>query len=74
MTKVGKKDRIHDFSTVLHLIIIYMLISSSTKLCIFYSLRNEEKLVALLVYSSFRRVDTSGIWKSSVATSSISWN
>ena len=47
-----------------------MLISSSVNLCIFYSSRNEEKLVALLVYSSFRRVATSGIRNSSVATSS----
>ena len=50
-----------------------MFISSSVNLFDFYSFRNEEKIVALLVYSSFRRVATSGIWNSSVATSSISW-
>ena len=31
--------------------------------------KNEEKLVALLVYSSFMRVDTSGFQNNSVATS-----
>ena len=50
-----------------------MLISSSGNFFDFYSFRNEEKLVALLVYSSFRRVATSGIQNSSVATSCISW-
>ena len=40
--------------------------------CDIYSFRNEEKLVALLVYSSFRGVATSGIRNSSVAISSIS--
>ena len=35
---------------------------------------NEEKLVSLLVYSSFRLVATSGIRNSSVATSSTSFN
>ena len=64
----------NDFSTKKQLIIIFMLILSSINLCVFYSFRNEEKLVALLVYSSFRRVATSGIRNSSVATSSISWN
>ena len=67
------KYKIRDFSTRIHLIIIFMLISSSIKLFVLYSFRNEEKLVALLVYSSFRRVTTSGIRNSSVATSSISW-
>ena len=68
-----KKYKFHDFSTKIHLIIIFMLFSSSVNLFIFYSLTNEEKLVALLVYSSFRRVATSGIRNSSVATSSVSW-
>ena len=58
----------HDFSTKIHLIIIFMLISSSVNLCVFYSFRNEEKLVALAVYSPFRRVATSGIRNNSVAT------
>ena len=56
----------------IHQIIIFMHISSSISLCVFYFLRNEEKLVALLVHSSFRWVATSGIRNSSVATSSIS--
>ena len=64
--------KIHDFITRIHLIIIFTSISSTVNLSDFYSLRNEEKLVVLLVYSSFRRVATSGIWKHSVATSSIS--
>ena len=38
----------------------------------FLSFGNEEKLLSLLVYSSFRLVATSGIRNSSVATSSIS--
>ena len=45
-----------------------MLISSSVNLFVFYSFRNEEKLVAQLVYSSIRRVATSGIRNSSVTT------
>ena len=49
-----------------------MLISSSVNIFVLYPFKNEEKLVALLVYSSFRRVATSGIRNSSVATSSIS--
>ena len=49
-----------------------MFISSSVDSFDFYNFRSEEKLVALLVYSSFRRVSTSGIRNSSVATSSIS--
>ena len=56
------------------LIIIFMLISSSISLCIFYAFRNEEKLVAIPVYSSFRRVFTSGIRNKSVTNSSITWN
>ena len=56
-----------DFSTKIHLIIIFMLISSSINLCVFYSFRNKEKVVALLVYSSFQRVATSGIRNNSVA-------
>ena len=47
--------------------------SLSISLCIFCFYGNEEKLVALIVYSSFRRVATSGIRNSSVATGSISW-
>ena len=35
--------------------------SSSISLCVSYSFRNEEKLVAPLVYFSFQRVATSGI-------------
>ena len=50
-----------------------MFISSSLGDFGFSSFGNEEKLVALLVYSSFRRVATIGIRNSSVATSSISW-
>ena len=65
-----KTTEMHDFNTKIHLV-IFMLISSSNSLCVFYSFRNEEKLVALLVYSSFRRVATSGIRKSSVATITI---
>ena len=48
-----------------------MFISSSVDYFGFYPFGNEEKLVALLVYSSFRRVAT--IRNSSVATSSTSW-
>ena len=55
-----------------HLIIIFMLISSSINLCVVYSFTNEEKLVSVLVHCSIRRVGTSGIRDSSVATSSIS--
>ena len=61
------------FSAQTHLIIIFMLISSSINICVFYSFRNEEKLVALLVYSSFGRVAPSGVRNSSVATSGFSW-
>ena len=50
-----------------------MLISSSVNLSNFYSFRNEEKLVAQVVFSSFKRVATSGIRNSSVTTSSIIW-
>ena len=64
--------KIHHFITRIHLIIIFTSISSTVKLSDFYSLRNEEKLVVLLVYSLFRRVATSGIRKDSVATSSFS--
>ena len=48
--------------------------SSSVNLFVFFSHKNEEKLVAPLVYSSFQRVATSGIRNNSVATSSISWD
>ena len=71
--KKTKKYRKHDFSTKIHSIINFTLISTSVNFFDFYSFRNEEKLVALLVYSSFWRVATSGIRNSSVATSSISW-
>ena len=49
-----------------------MHISSSVSPAAFYIFGNEVKLVALLVYSSFRRVATSGIRNSSVATTSSS--
>ena len=49
-----------------------MLISSSDNLCVFYSFRKKDKLVALLVYSSFPQVATSGIRNSSAAFSGIS--
>ena len=64
----------HDFKTKKHLIIIFMLISSSINLCVFYSSRYEEKLVAPLVHSSFRQVASGGIRNCSVAISSISGN
>ena len=67
------KYTLHDFSTKIHLIIIFMSISSTVNLFDFYSFRNEQKLVVLLVYSSFRWVATSGIRNSSVVTSSICW-
>ena len=51
-----------------------MFISSSLDYSGFWSFGNEEKLVLLLVYSSFRLVATSGIRNSPVATSSISFN
>ena len=54
-------------------IIIFVHIPWPISLCVFYSFRNEEKLLALLVDSSFRRVASSGTRNSSVATSSISW-
>ena len=63
----------HDFSIKTHLIIIFMLTLSQVNLCVLYFFRNEEKLVALLVYSLFRRVATSCIRNNSVATSCISW-
>ena len=63
----------HDFSTNKYLIIIFMLISSSFNLSVLYFVRNEKKIVAILVYSSFRQVATSCIRNSSVATSSNSW-
>ena len=47
--------------------------SISVQNCIDFLVINEEKLVALLVYFSFRLVATSGIRNSSVATSSSSW-
>ena len=64
----------HDFNTKREKIqlIISMHISSSIRLTVFDSFGNEEKLLAVLVYSLFRRVATSGIRNSSVATSSIS--
>ena len=51
-----------------------MFISSSLDCLVFSSFGNEEKLVTILVYSPFRLVATCGIWNSSVATSSISFN
>ena len=66
------KYNIHDFSLKLHLITFFMFISSSVDSFDFYFSRSEEKLIVLLVYSSFRRISTSGIRNSSVATSSIS--
>ena len=51
-----------------------MFISSSLDYLSFQSFGNEEKLVSLLVYSSFRLVATSGIRNSPVATSSIRFN
>ena len=50
-----------------------MHISPSIRLAVFYSFGYEEKLVALLIYSSFWRVAINGIGNSSVAISSISW-
>ena len=55
------KEKKHDFGTKIHLIVIFMLNSPSVNILVFYSFRNEEKLVALIVYSSFRRVATSGM-------------
>ena len=49
-----------------------MHISSSISLAVFYSFGNEEKLVALQVYYFFRRVGTSGMRNSLVATGTIS--
>ena len=51
-----------------------MFISSSIDYLSFQSFGNEENLVSLIVYSSFRLVATSGIRNSSVATSSTSFN
>ena len=64
----------HDFGTKKHLLTIFIFISSSLDYLGFLSFGNEEKLVSLLVYSSFRLVATSGIRNCSVATSSISFN
>ena len=51
-----------------------MFSSSSLDYLSFQSVGNEEKLVSLLAYSSFRLVATSGIRNSSVAISSTSFN
>ena len=51
-----------------------MFISSSPDYLSFQSFGNEENVVSLLVYSSFRLVATSGIRNSSVATRSTSFN
>ena len=51
-----------------------MFFSSSLGYSGFQCIGTEEKLVSLLVYSSFRLVATSGIRNSSVTTSSISFN
>ena len=66
--------KIHDFGTKIHLLIIFMFISSSLEYLSFQSFRIEDKLVSLLVYSSFQLVATSGVWNSSLATSSTSFN
>ena len=42
------KYKTHDFSIKIHLIIIFMFISSSVDYFDFYCFRNEEKLVAPL--------------------------
>ena len=68
------KYKTHDFGTKIHLLIIFMFVSSSLVYLGFCSFENEEKLVSLLVYSSFRLVATSGIRNSSEATSTISFN
>ena len=63
----------HDFiMKKKQLIIIFEHVSSSIRLAVFYSFGNEVKLEALLFYSSFRGVATSGIRNSAVATSSFS--
>ena len=46
-----------------------MHISASVSLWLFFCFNNEEKLAALLIYSSFQPVATSGIRNSSVASS-----
>ena len=51
-----------------------MFISSSLDYLGFWSFGNEEKLVSLLVYSSFQLVATSAIRNSSVATGSFGFN
>ena len=71
--KKTQKFEKHDFGIKKLLTITFMPLSSSVNLIVSYFFRNEEKLVALLVYSSFRRVATSGIRNRSVATSSINW-
>ena len=48
--------------------------SSSISLCVFYTCRTEEKLVALPVNSSFRWQAIAGIRNSSVANGSIRLN
>ena len=60
-TKTEKKYKMQDFGTKIHLINIFMLIWSSINLCVLSFFRNERKLVALLNYTSFRRVATSSI-------------
>ena len=50
-----------------------MFISSSVDYFDFYSFGNEEKLVALVFYFSFRRVATSSIRKKFEAANSNSW-
>ena len=56
------------------LIFIFMLNLSSISQCVFYFFKNQENLLALQVYSSFRRVKTGGVRNCSVATGGISWN
>ena len=58
--------------TIDHHLYIFMHVPSAISLYVFYFFRNEEKLVALLVCSSLRRVATTGIRNNSVASGSIS--
>ena len=69
-----RKYKTLDLSKRIHLIIIFMPISSPNNLCVFYSFRNAENLVALIVYSSVRQVATSGIRNNCVVTISTSGN
>ena len=57
-----------------YMTLVQKFISSSLDYLGFWFFGNEENLVSLIVYSSFRLLATSGIRNSSVATSSISFN